>query len=620
MSLIGGYFDKKRIKIDNAAIQKKLTLYSIIPNENHHDYENLATETRFGHIVQKYKKNYPILNPVHQDTHGNLLITLGFLYKFGKIMNSEKLFDLCVKNSAKSLEECEGEFVSIFVEGHSGDLHIINDRFASRPFYILQEFDRIYFSSSLAFLLYLTGGAHEVDILGWLQVFSYKRTLDKRTTFQNIKRLRPSTYLTISTEGVKERQYWCLKHQPEKDLDSNTFSEHVFESFQAGASVRGSLSESGIIALSGGLDSRLVAAAVSGSSNLSAFTFVNSTDCSETEEVKVAKQVSHILELQHNIITIPESAVSVLANDITLLTDGLIRIIDPAKTMQYIYETKRRNVNYILGGGPGNYLSGDKVLTYNYLHNNKMKSCIHDFCDRRTVGKKNLRAVLALVIRDEILHEYFPYIKKSILETFENITGPSPIHRVTAWKMMFGYPSFTAISPIHNHPDVTEASCHLDYTYCELMSKLPAQWLYKRNFYEFMICNCIPSLREVVCANTGERLQSQIRSFASESSRSLPVLSRVKKLAKKVTWSSPSSDISYPFHYSLMQKDKKLFSEIAEILHSITALECILDKNKCLQFLENAAAGRMQSSCYQNDATILGSLATMCYSFKNLHA
>jgi hypothetical protein len=69
-----------------------------------------------------------------------------------------------------------------------------------------------------------------------------------------------------------------------------------------------------------------------------------------------------------------------------------------------------------------------------------------------------------------------------------------------------------------------------------------------------------------------------------------------------------------------MQKDKKLFSEIAEILHSITALECILDKNKCLQFLENAAAGRMQSSCYQNDATILGSLATMCYSFKNLHA
>src|SRR4030067_2301996 len=154
MSLIAGYLSRQG-KYETAVVEKKVKSYSILSHEASDEYENVVIETRFGHIIQKYKRGYPIQYKPCEDIKGNLLVTLGFLYKSGSIMHPKDLLELCDKNTPKALEEYEGEFVAIFVEGYSGKMHIINDRFASRPFYILQTTDRIYFSSNLAFLLSL---------------------------------------------------------------------------------------------------------------------------------------------------------------------------------------------------------------------------------------------------------------------------------------------------------------------------------------------------------------------------------------------------------------------------------------------------------------------------------
>ena len=65
-------------------------------------------------------------------------------------------------------------------------------------------------------------------------------------------------------------------------------------------------------------------------------------------------------------------------------------------------------------------------------------------------------------------------MEDALTESFAAVGGPTAAHRVTAWAMMYRQPAFTFTSVLHTHPDVTEAFCHLDYRYTELMLRLPS--------------------------------------------------------------------------------------------------------------------------------------------------
>ena len=134
MSFIAGYCGETR-KYDSAWLEEQVGSYSILPGENREGYDTQVMETKFGHLIQKHKRNYPIHSPPFKDANGNLLVSLGFMHKSGMLYANERLVTTCVNESPKALEQCEGEFVAIFADGLSGAVHIVNDRFASRPFY-----------------------------------------------------------------------------------------------------------------------------------------------------------------------------------------------------------------------------------------------------------------------------------------------------------------------------------------------------------------------------------------------------------------------------------------------------------------------------------------------------
>ncbi len=87
---------------------------------------------------------------------------------------------------------------------------------------------------------------------------------------------------------------------------------------------------------------------------------------------------------------------------------------------------------------------------------------------------------------------------------------------------------------MHNHPDASEAFCHLDYKYSDLMLKLPAGWLYQRNFYSVMIYNCLPKLRHVPYANTGQLLSGDLQQFGYNQDIKARTLSVVAQLSRKI--------------------------------------------------------------------------------------
>jgi asparagine synthase (glutamine-hydrolysing) len=608
MSFLAGYVTKNGT-VSRTEIEPKLRTFPILPEDDLSDYENLVIETRCGYLLQKYKKHYPIRFRPYQDAHGNTLLLLGFL--FPPQQSGEGV-------SPTQLEQCEGEFVAVFAEA-SGTLHIINDRFASRPFYVLKNGKGIYFSSNVTFLLHLAGGRHEADILGWFHTFAYGHTFGELTTFRGVKRLAPATHLTISPEGtVEERRYWRLEYAPESRLDPISHGAQVFEAFKTGAARKAKLVGKGIIALSGGLDSRLVAATVPGDVEFSAFTFVNAGDSASTADTECAAQISSILGLPHRIEPIPRQEYSIVANNTVWLTGGMKPLHHSAIVMAYIQDLKRHGLNFMLGGGPGDVIAGSKIRSVNYLDPKRIDKYIRNFCRRLASGTE----YLTRMFRQEIVQHYQREVYRSLLESFTNIRGPTAAHRVTAWELLNRWPAFTFTSVFHNHPDVSEAFCHLDYKFVDLMLKLPAEWLYRKNFYSFMLYNFLPQLRHVAYANTGRPLSGELQHFDYYQDLRTQMLDFTYRMARKVILRKlrpllkPIPRTTPPFYYSLYREDKKLLDDVQECLHSLSALREIMDADKCLRFLNGFMAGNMKGLSYGQQTELIGALATMCLSFK----
>jgi hypothetical protein len=122
--------------------------------------------------------------------------------------------------------------------------------------------------------LYLARQRYRPDIIGWLEAFSYAHTNGTRTTADGVHRLRPATHLTITPHGMNERQHWRLEHRPDPGLDPVKHSPEVFEAFRE-RRTQGTPRRQGVLALSVGLDSRLVAAALPRDADFKAFTFVD---------------------------------------------------------------------------------------------------------------------------------------------------------------------------------------------------------------------------------------------------------------------------------------------------------------------------------------------------------
>ena len=139
-----------------------------------------------------------------------------------------------------------------------------------------------------------------------------------------MKRLLPETHLTISSDGdLKQRRYWRLEHRPDQDLNPIAYSREVFDAFQAGAALRARLLCKGVVALSGGLDSRLIAASIPKDLGYSAFTFINSAKAASTPDTKAAAHVCKILGLNHHIQQFPGQEFSKVASKVIKLTGGL---------------------------------------------------------------------------------------------------------------------------------------------------------------------------------------------------------------------------------------------------------------------------------------------------------
>jgi hypothetical protein len=468
--------------------------------------------------------------------------------------------------------------------------------------------------------MHLVGKADDPDVVGWFQVFSCGHTFGNRTVFKNVRRLPPASHLTISTTGnPSEHRYWRLEYKVDNALDLDSHCNKVFAAFRSGAELRSRLTGKGVLALSGGLDSRLVAGALSNRKNFPAFTFTASGERNshQSAETLAASAVCEVLGMEHHIEPIPHLELSTVADDVVRLIGGMRPLHHAATVMPYIREIKRRDLQFLLGGGPGDVSAGSKIPSVRYLDPRNMDECTQDFRTKIGAGPEYFE----MFFQPEIVRTNLPDFDHTLDATLAEIGGPTAAHRITAWEMLHRWPAFTLTSVLHNHPEVTESFCHFDYRYADLMLQLPAEWLFERNFYSCMIYKCLPELRKVPYANTGQLLSGNLLHFEKESlkTRALrSVASGARKVLPKSVKRRIRTEETPSFSYFLYKNDARLLSDLRESLHSRTAIQHILDTKKSLKFLDGFIAGKVVDSSYSQQTELIGTLVTMCRTFSIL--
>jgi Asparagine synthase/Glutamine amidotransferase domain len=525
--------------------------------------------------------------------------------------------DFCSSNGA-GLENLEGEYVAVAYCQGDRSLHIVNDRFAARPFYYTYRNETLYFCSSLSFLIKLARIPALLDPLGCLSTGACGHLLSDLSIVKDVTKLPPASHLIAREGKITRKRYWKLKREVDQQLDACKHAQRMYVAFEDSMLWRCALSDSGLIALSGGMDSRLLAAVASKHAGYRAFTFVDSDTAMHTMETECASQVASRLGIPHDIRRLNIDNLAHDVRDVSLLVDGSVPIHHPLKVLSMIRASADAG-KYLMGGAPGDVSAGSKIPGLEYLDPEKKEALTTTFREDRI----SPRSVLSEYFRPNVLDEYYPKLESLVSETLGSYDVSTAAERVTLWSIEHRWPHFQFTSPIHNHPVVSESSPFLGYEYNNCLLEVPAEWLYQRNFYFFMIYQSLPHLRDIAYANTGKPLDGRLREFRYRPNIALRAarqarrqIGTLRSLITKEKAKAGPEVVRYEGH--ILRSDPRIFEEVRAILENSHPLAEIYDIQKCLsqldKFEHNGDLGPMPNRSLE----VLGALISQAYYVREL--
>jgi asparagine synthase (glutamine-hydrolysing) len=212
------------------------------------------------------------------------------------------------------LESLDGSFCLALWIRSEKQLIVANDRFSTRTLYWTESAGRLVFASELKALLMVPGITIQLDPSAMAQCAGFNRILGDRTLVRQVSRLPGAAILEWNqASGSRLRRYWQMDEVvAERTPLTDARRDAVVEAFRDAVRVRTASAGPLGLSLSGGLDSRAIAA-VLGSDGIRAHSCT--TGFAGSADQRLAAQVSavagtrhHFFELQKDVIaTYPQA-------------------------------------------------------------------------------------------------------------------------------------------------------------------------------------------------------------------------------------------------------------------------------------------------------------------------
>lgn len=205
------------------------------------------------------------------------------------------------------LRDIDGYYVAVIYDSRESKIYLITDRFGFKPMYWTVRNQELIWSSELKGLLGHVDFNPKIDPKAVEEFLDIGYLLENRTWFEGVEMVPPSSVLIYDISGAsyENRQYWSWHNirVMSGNIDENEIVEETGRLFLRSVRKRARRNERIGVALSGGLDSRAVLAAVpEDQRSLHAFTF----GIEGCDDMVIAEKVSKRKGAKHHAFILNE--------------------------------------------------------------------------------------------------------------------------------------------------------------------------------------------------------------------------------------------------------------------------------------------------------------------------
>jgi len=337
------------------------------------------------------------------------------------------------------VDNLEGSFVLLIYDIKNGRIIVANDRHGLRHLYFTKNDDRYVFSSEVKAILKNETFKKEIDHEAVADFFAFGRILGHKTLFKEIKEVPPGSMMVWFQGKLSERKYWNFKFEENTNsaLGPNFYVDNLVNLFRKAAQKRTRGKCRLGIFLSGGLDSRTVAAAVKNEAQkLSSFTY----GMKGGDEANIAKKVANTIGAEHHFVELRRDFLAEYAEKAIYYTDGMMLCADI--WWMNLLPKIREDVDVVFHGTSLDILLGTYLSRV--AGSGSIESVSRIFLERE-VSKANSEVFLSLLFSEQnyvisskmaplfYSENYYQKVKdypfRSFKQSFERSGGIDPVSR-----------------------------------------------------------------------------------------------------------------------------------------------------------------------------------------------
>ena len=281
-------------------------------------------------------------------------------YRFKTGSDSEVLLALYEVEGDDFVQRLNGMFAFALWDARRRRLLIGRDRLGIKPIYVLQDGQRLAFSTEAKALLGLPGVRTELDRSALADYLHLGYVAAPHCLFKGLRKLPPATLLAVENGQVREWRYWRISDRIDHEASEAQWIERARAQMEASVAMQ-MVSDVPIGAfLSGGVDSSAVVGYMARHSAQPIRTYAIGFDGGQAEalynELPYARQVAQRFGTQHREIVVKPDVVGLLPRLLWHMDEP---IADTAFITTYLVsEFARQDVKVILSGVGGDELFG----------------------------------------------------------------------------------------------------------------------------------------------------------------------------------------------------------------------------------------------------------------------
>lgn len=168
-----------------------------------------------------------------------------------------------LENDDSPLQRARGSFCAVQVDPIAGRLRMATDKLGARPLYVSFAGGLVYFSTALRILEGLSTLPLDRDLRGLIETAAFGFALGTRTRYVGVELMDGGEYIEASRHaGIRRQHYWRWSDVVPGKRESRDLSSELHRTFQEAVHWRLGTERNVLAFLSGGLDSRVVAASL----------------------------------------------------------------------------------------------------------------------------------------------------------------------------------------------------------------------------------------------------------------------------------------------------------------------------------------------------------------------